>query len=288
MKDTGLVKAEFRWRDSRMVVTAPALDFIDTISGLSGLPPVPVTAASRRIGISGIGISEDEDCFQLVMDTVHLRFRLLDDVLATAGASLAPFLIRDSGFQFLHGAAVIIDGSAHLLLGPGMAGKSSLALAVWLAGGEVLADDCIVLNVQDATVEAVPRPMRIRLPDGGDPPAHIAALLAAGSGLVGRVRGEKSLFLGRHLPRMTPVGRRYPIGSIGIVERTGPNGETARCRAGKAAAITGIMRQAEYVENDPLGVLGAFEGLFKAGRIYHLRVADGEQAAASRLIGIDP
>ena len=79
-------------------------------------------------------------------------------------SAIQAFTPRRDGALALHGALVDFDGRALLVVGPGRAGKSSLACALWRAGGALLTDDVTLLDL--ATAAARPGPRRIALRDG--------------------------------------------------------------------------------------------------------------------------
>lgn len=79
-------------------------------------------------------------------------------------SAIQAFVPRSDGALALHGALVDFDGRALLIVGPGRAGKSSLACALWRAGGALLTDDVTLLDL--ATAAARPGPRRIALRDG--------------------------------------------------------------------------------------------------------------------------
>ena len=66
------------------------------------------------------------------------------------------------GRSVLHTGAVVIDGGAVAIVGPSMAGKSTLTLALGAAGHEVLADDVLVLDKSDGVWRGIPGYPRIR------------------------------------------------------------------------------------------------------------------------------
>lgn len=81
---------------------------------------------------------------------------LAHPLLAVAGAIAA----RWTGRSAFHGAAVVVDGHAWILLGESGSGKSTLSAQLHLAGFEVLADDLSVVAGSD--VLAGPRSADLR------------------------------------------------------------------------------------------------------------------------------
>src|SRR5206468_812619 len=71
-------------------------------------------------------------------------------------------LLRQLGRIQLHGAAATIDGRTVVLLGDKGAGKSTLSVAIRRAGGTVLADDQLVLHVDDTvTISGIDGGLRL-------------------------------------------------------------------------------------------------------------------------------
>lgn len=77
-------------------------------------------------------------------------------------AAIQAFAPRCDGALALHGALVDFDGRALLIVGPGRAGKSSLACALWRAGGALLTDDVTLLDLATATARPGPRRVALR------------------------------------------------------------------------------------------------------------------------------
>lgn len=77
-------------------------------------------------------------------------------------SAIQAFAPRCEGALALHGALVDFDGRALLIVGPGRAGKSSLACALWRAGGALLTDDVTLLDLASATARPGPRRVALR------------------------------------------------------------------------------------------------------------------------------
>jgi len=76
--------------------------------------------------------------------------------------AIQTFVPRCDGALALHGALVDFDGRALLVVGPARAGKSSLACALWRAGGALLTDDVALLDLVTATARPGPRRIALR------------------------------------------------------------------------------------------------------------------------------
>jgi len=78
------------------------------------------------------------------------------------GQALSYALVKQ-GFEPLHATAIVIDGSAAVLLGSSGFGKSSLAACFLDAGHRLLTDDLLILLPSGRGVMAYPGPQRIKL-----------------------------------------------------------------------------------------------------------------------------
>jgi len=67
-----------------------------------------------------------------------------------------PLAATIRGLEVLHASGVLLDGSAVLFAGPPGAGKSSLAAALVRAGGQLLSDDAVALQLSDDALIAHP------------------------------------------------------------------------------------------------------------------------------------
>ncbi len=79
----------------------------------------------------------------------RIRLPLLGAVLAV--------LLHQRGHFVLHASAVAVSGSAAIFLGEKGQGKSTLAAALYARGHELLADDLVVLDIED-TLRPMVRP----------------------------------------------------------------------------------------------------------------------------------
>ncbi len=68
-------------------------------------------------------------------------------------------LLKPAALGWWHGAAVVADHAAHVLLGPSGAGKSTTALLLQSAGCPVLADDMTPIDLMQHTVCPSPEPV---------------------------------------------------------------------------------------------------------------------------------
>ncbi len=69
-------------------------------------------------------------------------------------AQALPLAATLRGLEVLHASGVVLDGRAVLITGPAGAGKSSLAAALVRAGGALLSDDSVALQLSDGVLIA--------------------------------------------------------------------------------------------------------------------------------------
>jgi hypothetical protein len=77
-----------------------------------------------------------------------------DDWASIIPAQALPLAATIRGFEVLHASGVVLDGRAVLVAGPPGAGKSSLAAALVGAGGQLLSDDAVALQLSDGVLIA--------------------------------------------------------------------------------------------------------------------------------------
>jgi hypothetical protein len=277
MKCGETARADFFWRGRQVTIQAPDEDFISKVASLIGLDAQRGDGAGRLWRVEAT-----ESDWVVQWDRAIRRCATRDDALALSASWLAGSRFRDGELCFLHGGAIARDGGVDLFIGDRTSGKSSLALACWLDGHELLGDDWLVVHPEDGMVEAAPKPMRIRLPEGALPDR--LAALAANGGHVGWIIDERSLLIGRNQPGVAPLDRRYPIRSLTMLTRTGPGGATRLRPMEKAGLVIALIRQTHLIKETPLSVLRPFETLLQNGRVWRLEIGDGSQDEARRLI----
>jgi hypothetical protein len=115
-----------------------------------------------------------------------IRHLLIDNVI--------PHLIARSGAPVLHGAGVVVDGQALVILGKSAVGKSTLSVAFARTGGALIADDTVVIDSTSRGLVAQPgypsarlskRTARALLGDGEDgrPFTHYSPKLRFSNGI---------------------------------------------------------------------------------------------------------
>ena len=77
-----------------------------------------------------------------------------DDWVSILSAQALPLAATIRGLEVMHASGVVLDGRALLIAGPPGAGKSSLAAALVRAGGQLLSDDAVALQLSDGVLIA--------------------------------------------------------------------------------------------------------------------------------------
>jgi len=206
------------------------------------------------------------------------RYETPDDAIVALAQAVPYFLLPYARGFILHGGALIADGKAHLFLGPGFVGKSTIALEAWLMGYEVLGDDYLWLDPTAAVVQAVPKPLKLRRKDNSLP-EQLVPLLAPGTYRIGQADRQWALLLSRGLPRMAPLHRGFPVGGIHLLERTDESASVLR-PADKHEFVQSIFGHLAKGPHNNLDIVRCLSGVFYSGRVTRLRVGRGCAAAA--------
>jgi hypothetical protein len=268
--------ALFRWRGHTVSMDAPQ-PLIERVAELSGVTHETCAAAEKW--------HVQAEAHRLVSTEFgEYSCETPSDLLATAANLVPALLLAQADGHVLHAAAIVKDGQAHLLLGPRRAGKSTLALEAWIAGFTVAGDDVVLVDPVSGTIEATPRPMKIRQPDAALP-ARLAGRVPDADWAAGRVLGEQALILGRRLPGMAPLGERYQVGRVLLVERS-EDSHTHSLPVDKYAAMAAIMEQ-EMTPSKGLGLLKGLLGRVAGRQVFRLQVGRDNPADALSRIPVD-
>jgi hypothetical protein len=220
------------------------------------------------------------------VDSTRADFLTLESAIA-ALAGMIPFgLLQHGAAHVLHGGAVLVNGRAHLFLGPGHIGKSTLAFYAWMKGHEVIGDDYLILDPSTSSVQATPKPLKLRL-SAPSPPDDFVRRAASEQYLVGQSEGAWALLLSRGLPRMTPIGRSVPIGRIHFLSRDG-RAQTLDHQVTKAEAVKGIFDYLIAAPRNNLDVVRSLARLFERRAVSGLHVGHRDwNGALSRICAAD-
>ncbi len=121
-----------------------------------------------------------------------------------------PRLLARRGFTVLHATCVALGSTAIGFVGPSGAGKSTLALSLALAGADLLADDCLVLDATGGRIDVLRSYAAGRLRDDS------AAVLLPGApthAVAGIGKQRVTTGNGRALPA------RYALGALIVLDR---------------------------------------------------------------------
>ena len=188
--------------------------------------------------------------------SIEVRWRgpvELADVAAFVETTGLPTALLLRGVPLLHGCAVDTGGVAFLVLGPGGAGKSTVAAAAIAAGNALLTDDIAALDATGDHVHVHPGGSQLRMHEdtaealGWDPaelrrvfvtptlPPKLFARLsrADGSLCVGTRRVAAIFVLGERRSRAVTIDRLAPSAALSAILRNtfGERAVDARARA---------------------------------------------------------
>jgi|GEM_PF-2939788 hypothetical protein len=127
-------------------------------------------------------------------------------------AQALPLAATIRGMEVLHASGVVLDGTALLVAGPPGAGKSSLAAALVRAGGQLLSDDAVALELSGDTLIAHAGSVVLQLRSAEDEQLSADERAALGRSL--GASGGKQRYLSESAP--DPV----PLGGVLLLERS--------------------------------------------------------------------
>ncbi|HTD07908.1 MAG TPA: hypothetical protein VK680_03365 [Solirubrobacteraceae bacterium] len=114
-----------------------------------------------------------------------------------------PLAATIRGLEVMHASGVVLDDGAVLVAGPPGAGKSSLAAALVRAGGQLLSDDAVALQLRDGALiaHAGSTVLQLRASEGERLSADDRAALGRHAGTV----GEKQRYANDSTPDPAPL-----------------------------------------------------------------------------------
>ena len=157
-----------------------------------------------------------------------LRHLLIDEVL--------PALLAMSGSLVLHGAAVVIEESALVILGQSQMGKSTLGIAFAQRGYPLLADDCVVIDRMNGRFLVQPSYPSVRVWE-----SSAVEMLGTAHGAPFAHYTDKR----RYTEGLAFSARPVPLGAIATVDSWSPDVHgvvdihTVRGHAASAALVQG-------------------------------------------------
>jgi hypothetical protein len=265
------VIARFQWRGYLVSMGAPQ-PVIERVAELSGL--------EYGAGDAEEGWHIEADNHRLLLPGEHGDYpcETSGDLLVTAAMMVPALILWKADLPTVHAAAIVRDGQADLLLGPGSVGKTTLALEAWIAGWQVVGDDVVLVDPASGLIEAMPKPVKVRQRDAMLP-ARLLGRVSEADWAAGRILDEHVLILGRGLRGMAALGERYPVSRLLLLERS-EDSQTRLRPADKYAAIAAIMAQRLATSKQGLELLTGLRGLVAERRVFHLQVGRGNPAGA--------
>jgi hypothetical protein len=269
--------ATFRWASETLSVGPLPEDSLKRLGRLVGIAPTIGSVAQNHIAINLC------DNGLRVLDHRAPLLPSLEAVVMYLARHLPQRMPTPAGHHLLHGGAVVRDGMAWAILGPGRAGKSTLVLEAWLNGAEVIGDDMFLLDAAAGTVAPAPKPLKVRLAEPC-PPARLRGLPPEDCAL-GPVENEQdtALLLGRLLPRITPLETTIPLGGAFLLRRVPEPGWRTEPVA-KVQLIQAVFAETRVSSDRALTVLHPFMDLLKNGRVQTLVVGECASAQAATML----
>lgn len=272
-RHTEIYRASFAFKDRSVALSTHDIAVISTLSALFDLPfcehgPTDSSVLLRKVA----------DTFIIQTSRRYKQYDTISGAIV-ALAQTIPFMLLPRPHSYvLHGGAFIAEGKAHLFLGPGYVGKSTMALEAWLMGYEILGDDYLLLDLQTPTLQAIPKPLKLRT-NNNILPERLAQIIEPGDYSLGYVEDSWNLVLSRQLPRMVSLGREVPIGSIYLLQRT--EGNSASCHpAEKVQFIRSVYQHLVSAPQNNLDILRCLCTVFSAGHVFELRIGNNATVPA--------
>ena len=194
------------WAGASMVIDVGQGSIADWLARFTGLVPEPALPdEAPLIRLRGGN--------QAIIGLHHRQsFQTYEGLLAWLALTVSDELGRRSGAVMLHSASFLVDGVATLVCGQPFSGKSTTALLALNAGLHLLGDDIVHLHSQPGSVQACPRPLKLRrLPSSLDLLPRQALLDQC---LPATLDDEPSWLIPRQEAGMAPVGPVWPVGRI--------------------------------------------------------------------------
>lgn len=224
---------------------------------------VAVTRAGRRFRIETSAYAAPDHGFTSYLPAAN----------GTFGVMIGSYIAADARLIGLHAAAVEFQGRAALLLGDSFAGKSTLALALAAAGGRLIADDRLAVDLRhQPAVFGFATAAKLRLPY----PAAAGQRFRAMIDRFGRPLAANVLALDLPEARCLGFAEPVPVSAIFLLARTPDHGgPPTALPLGRAATMRLLIQQMFAAHLSAPAVLGAAQALAEAVPAYRLSYGDG-------------
>ncbi len=153
-----------------------------------------------------------------------IRHLLLDQVL--------PLVLSAFGRLVLHAGAVEVEAGALLFLGASGAGKSTLVGALCQRGARLLADDCVVVDIEDGHALAVPSYAGLRLW-----PSSVTALYQDGAESREVAHYTEKRRVASSDGRLPHAFRAVPIAGMYVLDPIDPDDQAHDSNIGSATVV---------------------------------------------------
>jgi len=189
--------ARFEWAGASVTVTTSDPVLLHDLADFTGLVAIPDQIPLGRAGLNALGTHD------VYVHDQHRRYPCPEDRLIWLALTVGEFLARDGAALLLHAASIRFDSGAVLLMGEPLTGKSTLAFEALSCGLGVLGDDQVRLQAATSRVQALPRPVKLRVPIDAPLPAGIPS---GRKPLRGHLENEPTLMLRRAGLCVSPDG----------------------------------------------------------------------------------
>ncbi len=180
--------ARFEWAGAATTVTAHDPEILADLGDFTGLLPMPTALA---VGRAETNVLHDTEVY---VREQHRVYPCPENRLIWVALTVGEFLAQHSGCPLLHAASIEIDGRVALICGQPFAGKSTTTLRAIARGLRVLGDDQVRVADGEAKVQALPRPVKLRVDLDASLPEGVSE---AARPLRGMLDDEQTLMLRR-------------------------------------------------------------------------------------------
>jgi hypothetical protein len=237
--------------------------------------PIPVSHTMD------IAISQHGSQFQLIASELNknMHFTRVDDLIVNAVNLISTFFWMRSPHNILHGGAFVVDHEAVIFSGMPHAGKSTLALAAWLAGYPLINDDLLTYDMTAGTIASFPKPLKPRQPSLNIPEL-ISQKAEASQLAIGHFVHDIGLIIGKSARDMIGYHESIPVRAFYYIER---GNHTQVNRLSKLQALTIVLSQV-MPNRACLKITKLIEKLAIKNALFHLVIGEHDQTRALEIM----